>query len=187
MKKLLFFLLFVIPTFSFAQKEKGFEGEVRTAFELGIDNYKNHSFGAQFVAGYRVNPNLRIGGGTGISWCKHLYVDSHYIGYYYYDEYREAAAYIPIFANAKVNFTKEGISPFFDVDFGYTIYLPFSEYAESNKLGVFIRPSFGIDVPISKGNLNFEIGYKYQIRTCDNWSDPNGNYSQITFGVGYSF
>lgn len=188
MKKYLLIILVIIPSLAIAQhKEKGFAGEMRATFDLGIDSYKNHSFGAQFVAGYKVNPYLRVGAGTGISWCKHFYENAHFVGLYLAPEYRETAAYVPVFANLKANFVRTGISPYVNVDLGYAAFIPFSDYAKENKLGIFVRPAFGVDFPISKGAINIEFGYKYQVRKFDLWAEPNGNYSQITFGVGYSF
>lgn len=165
-----------------------FEPSVKVSFDLGIDDYNNKSFGAEFVSAYRVNELFKVGIGTGISYCDFLYeergIDDN-LGKYY-DEYRETAAYVPLFVNGKVNFKKEGISPYLSVDFGYTFFISFSDYADSNKLGLMVKPAFGLDFPLSKGSISVEVAYKYQARKFDLVAD-NMNYSQLSLGVGYTF
>ena len=132
MKKILF-ILAILPMMSFAQK--GFEPSIKAGYEIALDD--NQSFGAQFVAGYRVSDLFRIGVGTGIYWCEHLYEEE----FKSYDAYKETALYVPVFVNGKVNFVNKGISPYFSVDLGYSIFVACSDYAENNKLGIFANPA----------------------------------------------
>lgn len=185
MKKILFILtVLLMPFISFA---KGFEPQVRVTGDIGMDSYKNNSFGADFVAGYRMTDVFRIGAGVGISYVDLLFEDAHFIGNHWFDKYKESAAYIPIFIDGKMNFTRSNISPYLNLNVGYAVYIPFSDYAKENKLGIFIQPAFGVDFNAGKGALFVQIGYKYQIRSCDYWVDTNGNYSQVSLAVGYQF
>lgn len=188
MKKVLCSLIMVVSTLM-TQAQKGFEPVIRASYELGVDSYKNESFGLDFLAGYRINETLRIGVGTGIHWCEHLYESKgvNQITQKYYNEYRETAAYVPLFANGKVNFINKGISPYLSVDLGYSFFIPFSDYAKNNKLSFMANPAFGVDFPINKGKIFAEVGYKYQARKFDLNADEKMNFSQISFAIGYSF
>ena len=181
MKKILF-LLAMLPMMCFAQK--GFEPSVKVSYEIPLD--KNQSFGADFLAGYRLSEIAKIGVGIGAYWCEHIYDDGYSaVLHKQYDEYKEAAMYIPIYVNGKFNFAKQGISPYFSMDLGYSLFVGFSDFVDENKLGLFFRPSFGIDFPVSSGKVFTEVGYKYQTRDWDLIETPN--YSQITVSVGYTF
>ena len=183
MKRIILYVLAFIPMFVVAQT--GFEPQIKVSYELGIDNDKNQSFGGEFLAGYRISEDFRLGVGAGIYWCKHLYESAHYnsVIHYYSDEYRETASYIPIFANGKYNFVKRGSwKPYLSLDLGYAIFNAASDYAKENKLGIFAKPAFGVDCELGKGDLFFEIGYKYQDRK---FYEEKMGYSQLTFSVGY--
>ncbi len=169
---------------SFAQ----FSPIVKLNTEVAIDGSKNFCFGGQFIAGYRINENLIIGAGTGISYTDLLFYPSFSIGLHYYKEYKETGAYVPLFATAKYNFTKEGISPYVSLDAGYSFLVPFSDYASDYvKLGVMFNPHFGVDFPISKGSIGVELGYKYQTMNNSELTDSKMDYNQLTIGVAYNF
>ena len=143
---------------------------------------KNKSFGAEYIAGYRINPKVRLGVGTGVSWVDQVYEERT-------KDYNEDAAFVPAFLNGKFNFTNTGVSPFFNINVGYSIFVPCSEFAKNNKHTMFFNPSFGVDLPLSEGKLNFEIGYKYQLRSVENALVKMGtcNYSQLEIAIGYQF
>ena len=88
MKRFVLLLAF-LPMFAHAQSK--IEPELKVSYELGVDEYKNQSFGAELILGYRASDQLRIGVGTGIYWCKHLYENASIVGSHYYEEYRETA------------------------------------------------------------------------------------------------
>lgn len=181
MKKILF-LLAMLPMMCYSQK--GFEPSVKVSYEIPLD--KNQSFGAEFVAGYRFSNLVKIGLGVGTYWCEHIYDDGYEeILDKTYDEYKEAAMYVPLYVNGKFNFSKQGVSPYFSMDLGYSLFIGFSDYVEENKLGLFFKPSFGVDFPVSSGRIFTEVGYKYQKR--DWYEYKNASYSQITVSIGYTF
>lgn len=76
MKKVILFLFVVMLATSMCFAQSKFEPQIKVGYDLGIDDDKNQSFGAEFLAGYRFNENFRLGVGTGVSWCKHFYI--HY-------------------------------------------------------------------------------------------------------------
>lgn len=166
---------------------QGFEPQLRISFDEGIDSYKNFSFGFDFLATYRANEHFRIGAGIGINYVNLFYEDAEIINHKYFDAYFESAMTIPIFANIKVNFTKTKISPYLGIDAGYNVFIPFSKYAEQNKLGAFFKPTFGFDFHFESCTLFLEVAYRYQMRKFTYWTDPKGNYSQITQCIGIQF
>ena len=186
MKKI--FILLLVALFANVSKAQGYQSEVNINYDLGVDDDKNSSFGAKYIGGYRFNNNFRLGAGVGISYIDLKYEDAYVSSKLnYYDEYRESAMNIPVFINAKVNFIGgDRISPFLSMDLGYSIFVPFSKYAERNQLGFFLSPSFGVDFPIGNGALLVQVGYKYQCRKFE--LDANkGNYSSVSIGLGYQF
>ena len=181
MKKIVLLLAF-LPVYVLAQSK--IEPELKVSYELGVDEYKNQSFGAELILGYRASDQFRIGVGTGIYWCKHLYENASIVGSHYYEEYRETASYIPMFLDVKYNFITGNISPYLRVDVGYSLFNSASDYADNNKLGFMTNPAFGVDFNVGKGCLFLEVGYKYQDRKL--FEEKEG-YSQTTFSVGSHF
>ena len=187
MKKVILFLFVAMLATSMCFAQSKFEPQIKVGYDLGIDDDKNQSFGAEFLAGYRFNENFRLGVGTGVSWCKHLYEKGEIssITNKYYSDYKETALYIPLFVNGKFNFVRGGISPYMSLDLGYTFFIPCSDYADKNDLGFMLKPAFGVDFPVMSGNIFVELGYKYQKR---DWKlIDNVDYSQLSIAVGYSF
>lgn len=182
MKKIVLLFAFAMSLTNVFSQSK-FEPEVKINGEFGVDASKNFSLGAVFIAGYNVTPSLRLGIGTGISYIDLLYETKTLTK----PEYRETAAYVPIFADVKYKFIDEGISPYFGTSVGYSVFIPYSEYAKKNKLGFMAYPHFGVEFPMKKGAFILEAGYKYQSRTNDYFVDTNMNYSQAVLSVGYKF
>lgn len=188
MKKLIAIsMMLIVSISSFAQKR--FEPQLKISYDAGVDHDKNQSFGAEILAGYAIQSQFRIGVGTGIYWCKHLYEDAHIntLIKRYEKEYRETAAYVPLFVNGKYSFIEKGISPYVSMDIGYTFFIPFSDYAKDNKLGFMMKPSVGVDFPCGKIKVFLEVGYKWQSRKFERWEDTNGNYSQLSISTGLAF
>ena len=186
MKNILYLIfLFAMPLLSKAQT--GFEPQVKVSYELGIDDDNNQSFGGEFIAGYRLSDEFRLGIGAGAYWCKHLYEKEHYNSSISYlsKEYRETASYFPIFVNCKFNFVTSGEwRPYLSADLGHSIFNSASRYADDNELGIFVNPTFGVDYNIGKGALFLEVGYKFQDRE---FQKEKMGYSQLTLSVGYQF
>lgn len=190
MKKVLFLLLFFSLTSTLVQAQQKFSPSIKASFEAGIDDNKNKGFGIEFIAGYKLNDYFSVGVGTGISYCDLLFERGEYNSLInkYIDKYRESEAYVPLFANAKAKFMKEGIAPYISLNIGYSFLIPFSDYAKKAELGLMALPTFGVEFPVSKGSIFTELGYKYQAMSFNGYGrDEKLNYSQITLSVGYNF
>ena len=182
MKKLFLLLICMVSAFP-AFSQGRFEPEIKINGEVGTDADKNFSFGGIFIAGYNITTNFRLGIGTGVSYIDLLYETKTLTK----TEYRETAAYIPLFADAKYKFIDKGISPYIGMSIGYSFFVPYSDYAKKNKLSFMANPHVGVEFPMGKGALILEAGYKYQVRTNDYFVNSNMNYSQATIAIGYKF
>lgn len=185
-KMLLSALIAIVPMLCEAQSN--IEASIKIKAEIGIDDLNNNSFGADFIIGYKASKLFKIGFGTGIS---HFDLTFEREGYNYLldmhdNGYRETGAYIPIFLHTKMNFTRDGISPYLSLDLGNSFLIPSSEYAKNVDLGVFVSPSFGVDFPINKGKIFTQIGYKHQNMSSE-YVRYEIDYSQIAISVGYIF
>ena len=193
MKKLFLVMSIVLVCGNvFAQEEqrwkvKGFEPQVRVFFDEGIDKQVNLAFGADFIASYRFNEYVRLGGGVGLDYLYLRFQEPVTSGSKKYNAYYEGAMGIPVFANIKVDFMKTKVSPFFATDCGYSFYVPFSKMAQDNKLGFFVRPSIGVEIRFRKCSLSIDIAYKYQARSFENELASYGGSHQICQSVAVSF
>ena len=189
MKKLLLLFALLIPTMSFAQ----FSPTIQAYFDLGVDKYKNKFYGANFIGDYAFNKNIKAGVGVGIGGADMLYYESST------GDSRDAATLMPIFADFQYKFNEEGITPYLNLDAGYTLALS----SNINNPGLFVLPAFGVSFPLSKGAINLQIGYKYQEFEHD-WfyfsnatTGINAHYSnsgkektscnEIELSIGYTF
>lgn len=192
MKKVLFSLGFVLlcsPLFSQEKewKVKGFEPQIRISFDEGADRQKNFSFGADVLFAYRFNEHIRLGAGAAVDYVNLKFDNAKTINHHYYKAYYEAAMAIPVFANVKVDFLKRKVSPYLSIDCGYNFFIPFSKYAQSNKLGFLIRPAVGVDIRFKKCVLFVELAYKYQARNFEYSMVKFGGYHQVCQAVGVHF
>lgn len=111
--------------------------------------------------GYQVVPYFYVGAG--------LSLDYHFI----------YGTFLPIFANARVNFINNYITPFFDVKVGYS---PIGS-------GVYFSPTIGVDYSMNRNiGLTFSLGYQMQGADIDQetwyyyggWYGGYGDYSSST-------
>jgi len=183
MKKL-FSLLTLSMAFclGFAQK---IEPQIKVTYAYQPSNDKNISLGIETLVGIRIMPVLRVGGGIGIDYCDLKFRDSYYDKTLqrYVKEYRETAAFVPVFVNCKYNFIDHKVSPYVSADLGYSFFIAYSRYANDNKLGLYYKPSVGVDFKIGKGAIFVEANFNYQTREFH----KNMNYSQIGLSLGYHF
>lgn len=190
MKKIAFItLLLLIITLS-SQAQSKFNSSIKVSFETAIEENKNKGFGIEFLTGYNLSEYFFVGIGTGISYCDLLFENGHYnsVVNEYIRKYRETGAYIPLYANAKAKFIKEGITPYISLNVGYSFLIPFSEYVKKAKLGLMVLPALGVEFPLSKGAIFAEIGYKYQSMSFNGYNrNEKLNYSQASISIGYKF
>lgn len=105
--------------------------------------------GANYIAGYRFNPYIFLGGGLGVS-----YIDDGTLPYMHTIGECQAR----LFANAKFYLTKTRVQPFFDLSVG-GIYWDEWNNGSSTTSGLLFNPQFGINYKLNnKLNLYVNIG-----------------------------
>ena len=155
---------------------KGFESVAEFTSMVGCRNQYKY-VGVNYVAGYRFNPYLYLGGGTGIlynhvkkNWGEDL---SHGLPYEPYEPYESWCdsfnlnkVSIPVFAYWKLNFSDTNWSPFFVLMGGGYLSskrtLIFETGAGLYKTsGLFINPQLGLDIR-SRANIYFHFAFGFQ-------------------------
>ena len=149
MKKcLLLFLVTIVSSVCHAQ----FSPTIQAYFDFGVDRYKNKFYGVNFIADYAFIKKFKAGVGVGIGGADMLHYESSR------GDSRDAATLLPIFADFQYKFNEDGISPYLNLDAGYTLALS----SNISHPGFFVLPAFGVSFPLSKGSINLQVGYKYQ-------------------------
>ena len=169
-----------------------FKPTIQAYYDFGVDTYKNSFYGANFIVDYVFNPSLAAGVGVGIGGADILY--SQYNG----TDSRDAATLMPLFADLKYKFNPEGVSPYLRIDAGYNVALS----SNIDSPGFFALPSIGVSFPLTKGEFQIQVGYKYQRFQYKWWHMSNSSsinpfYSnsatektssnEIQLSIGFSF
>ena len=191
MKKVISLLVICIVAILPMTAQVGYESQIKASYNIGVGTYKNRAILAEFVGGYNFNNIIRLGVGVGLGSTDMQYTPAKE-GYEDFSAYRESSLFLPVFANFKATLpTDKRIRPYFTTDLGYSIFLPGSDFAHCDKMGFFVKPAIGIQLPMPKGKILFELGYKYQDRSCKHKSNGKtieiGSYSQVSIGIGYIF
>lgn len=150
MRKLFLSLAMLVPAVGFAQ----FSPTIQVYYDFGVDQYKNSFYGANFIAGYAFSKTVKAGVGVGVGGADMLYYESNSSA----GDSRDAATLAPVFADFQYKFNEDGITPYINIDAGYTLAL--SDNIENP--GFFALPAFGVSFPLSNGAINVQLGYKYQ-------------------------
>lgn len=172
---------------TFHWEKKGLENQIRLNIGEGLSVQKNLHMSFDYIIGYRFSESVRVGAGVGLNYEKLKYEESTIYNGHYFKEYYEGAFTLPIFANVKVDFLKTKVSPYLALDLGYNCFFPASKFAKANKLGVFVRPTVGVDVHFSKCTLFFDLGCTYQHRECSTSLGKYGSYVLFAQSFGLQF
>lgn len=153
MKKIVFFLTISLFTvLCNAQSYKGFIEGGRTFF-TGPEGSEYHTTDFMTTHGVQFN-RLFVGAGAGVRWGD--------------------VSWLPIYANARYDFTSRKIAPFVDAKIGYTFI---------DMEGFYACPSIGVSWNFCKfTSVFFKVGYTYNPMK-DGDVDRNG----VTVMAGFSF
>jgi hypothetical protein len=123
--------------------EPGYKGILEAGFNIGVgDGEGYNTFKINFINGYQIMPYFSVGIGTGLR---------------FNIDYEEAL--IPLFADFRVTFLNQELSPYAALDLGYTF--DATNYMES--VGFLFNISAGISYKISnKSAVLFGLGYESQ-------------------------
>lgn len=136
-----------------SRKTKGYRNFTTLGVTIGTGDYGDEAIEVLTSHGYQFNPYFYLGGGLGVS---------------YHTDWE--TTFIPIFANARVNFLNANIVPFFDFKIGYS---PF------DGTGLYISPSVGTSFSIgTRSAISCSLGYTFQNADID-------YYVSGYYGYGY--
>ena len=137
---------------------KGFEKSIEANVGIGLDKYTNYSFGVNFVGGYRANDIFYIGAGLGYRYLDGLYYSNYGGKNDTYKSY-DGRSNLNLFARAKINLSRNKVSPFISIDLGGIFGLTSNSIKMAN--GLLYEPAIGCDIKL-KGKQKFYIALGYQ-------------------------
>ena len=118
--------------------EKGYKGFVEAGYTFGVGDYGEGRPTFQTTHGYQFNPYIFAGIGAGFNY----FTDSKAIG-------------VPIYADGRLTFINNYITPFLDVKIGYSVV---------DVEGFFLSPSLGCRFGVGNDTaLLLSFGYEMQI------------------------
>ena len=157
----------------------GFEAHYQGLIEIGFGfNTGNNGYNfpkLNVINGFRINPSMYLGFGTGLR----LFLDNNAI-------FNSFAVYpvIPFFVDFRANLPNKNVSPYFALDFGYSID-PSDKFAG---LGFMLNPTTGLAFPISDNiQLNIGIGYDMQWVKGSGSDGATVNLGAISVNTGFTF
>jgi hypothetical protein len=122
--------------------QSGYKGIAEVGYDIGTGNYGMDRLKLYFINGYQVNPYFSLGCGTGLQ--------------YYFDA---EAALIPIFADFRVHFMDNKVSPYLSLGVGYS----FDATNSFKGVGFLLIPTMGVSFKVSeKSAMNIGLGYEIQ-------------------------
>ena len=121
---------------------KSYNGKFQQSVEIEFGALGCINLGASYIAGYRFNNAVFVGGGVGFGYI---------------------ASIARLFANAKFYLTKTRVKPFFDISVGGAIgYRELPYHDDIYYTGVLLNPQFGINIIATKKidvDISFGVNY----------------------------
>ena len=160
------------------RKEKGYNQFVDLSYSYcSVTDF----LGVNYIGGYRFNPYIFLGLGTGVNFSLATPDKSKL----YLPFCRPTTVNVPIYIHFKANFTKSNWSPYASMSIGGRVSKEVHQtygdfYINYNQSGLFGDVSFGIDRNITK-NLSLYLGVGYKIESFL-YAKYNANYTELVQG-----
>jgi hypothetical protein len=194
MKKLfLFFALMSVFTLGMSAQgtstfTNGYRGFADLGYTIGVGDYEFGRVEVNTTHGYQINPYIFIGAGAGLHFMSSYETPDMDIAL----DTRDSKVCIPIFAAARVNFTKTKVSPFIDVKGGTFV---------TSGDGLYLAAAAGCRIATTgKQGLNISLGYTFEKLEFETFgrftSTHNMNYTRnprkldaegVSIKIGYEF
>ena len=166
----------------------GYRGFADIGYTIGVGDYEFGRFEVNTTHGYQINPYFFVGAGAGLHFMSSYETPGMDIAL----DTRDSKVSIPVFAAARVNFTKTKVSPFIDLKGGTFV---------NNNDGLYIVASVGCRIAtVGKQGVDISLGYTYEKLEFETFgrftSSHNMNYTRnprkldaegISIKVGYEF
>lgn len=159
----------------------GYQLIIENSAGLGTGDYGMNMEKFSIINGYRFNPYISLGVGTGLRYGSISNYDNEFDN-----------IYLPIFADFRVNFINRKVTPYISLDLGSAYNLSVSD----EDPGVFFNPTIGVKFKFTQRlGLNLGIGYDLQAIKCSNSDNYYSYYDETTdetsgtvcFNIGFSF
>lgn len=178
----------------YAEQQSGFASIADLSYMVGMGGVHS-GIGINYIAGYRINNLLYVGGGTGanlnfgagpsVRGIAERYSGTKFLN--------PCLASVPLFAYFKVNFLNRRCSPFFALAAGgnlsgkQTLHLDLCDVKYSNT-GLFANTQLGVNYrTTTKTAVYFAVGFQaISAPTCIDWTGYNATF-QKSFGCGVDF
>ncbi len=178
----------------YAEQQSGFASIADLSYMVGVGGVHS-GIGINYIAGYRINNLLYVGGGTGVNLNFGAGPSKRGILYHYSGtkHLNPCLASVPLFAYFKANFLNRRCSPFFALAAGgnfsgkQTLHLDLCDVKYSNT-GVFANTQLGVNYrTTTKTAVYFAVGFQaVSVPTCIDWTGYNATF-QKSFGCGIDF
>ena len=161
----------------------------------------NPSIGINYIAGYRINNLLYVGGGTGVNINLGAGPSVRGIAKPYLGTkiLNPCLVSVPVFAYFRANFLNRRCSPFFALSAGgnlsakQTLHLDLCD-VEYSTMGVFVNPQLGVNIrTTTKTALYFAVGFKcLTTPACIEYTGYNATLKPmlgygVDFHLGFTF
>ena len=178
---------------------KGFESIVELSSMIGIDVIANYhsTINLTYTAGYRFNPYVYLGGGTGIK----LNLVEHPTVMFppaFYEDYRTTClesclVSVPLYGYARFNFCNTKCSPFFALAVGGSLSGKKNVYTTSGLISeesyktsyAFVNPQIGVDFLSKRGGVAYYLAFGFHCFAPPHIAYGYNEYLQNRFFIVY--
>ena len=185
----------------YAEKQSGFASIANLSYMVGMGGI-NPSIGINYIAGYRINNILYVGGGTGVNINLGAGPSVRGIAWSSYSEtniLNPCLVSVPVFVYFRANFLNRRCSPFFALAAGgnfsgrQTLQLDLCDVMYKN-MGIFVNPQLGVNFrTTTKTALYFAVGFKcLTTPACIEYTGYNATFKPslgygVDFHLGFTF
>lgn len=159
---------------------RGYMLLIENSAGFGTGTYGMNMEKFSVINGYRFNPYISLGGGTGLRYGSNDYFDN---------------VYLPIFADFRVNFINRKVTPYASVQLGTAFNLSDEDDDEPQ---VFLNPTIGVKFNFTK-RMGLNLGIGLDLQTISNYNYYSNSYyneydcfsnevsETICFNIGFTF
>ncbi len=127
-----------------------YRGFVDVGYSFGLGDYDFGRVEINTSHGYQISPYFFVGAGLGLHFMSSYETPDIYIPL----DVRDSQVDVPVFANARVNFTKKKVTPFVDVKAGTFV---------TNNGGLYLNIAVGCRIATNSRNaINVSVGYAFE-------------------------
>lgn len=150
-------------TLTDSNESRGYKGFADLGGSIGVGTWGDGVVSASTSHGYQFNPYLFLGAGIAVE---------HHFGW--------GETFLPIFAESRVNFLNNSISPFMGLRAGYSV----------TAYGFYLNPNFGVKFDVSNNfGMNLSVGYTLQQATYYDyfWGSDRLTIGGVSLKLGFEF